>query len=83
MLSLLEKRKAEPLTEKFVARSFLDLTRVAASDSALWSGIFRMNRTSLKAALEGLEGAMRRLCEGKDTERLLRATAGARRQWSS
>jgi prephenate dehydrogenase len=83
MLSLMEKRKAEPLTEKFVARSFLDLTRVAASDPALWAGIFRMNRASLKAALGSLESAVRRLCDGKGTERLLRATAAARRQWSS
>ena len=78
MLAVMGKRR--PI-RKFVARSFLDLTRVAASDSALWADIFRMNRAALQEALRDFGGAVRRLSRATASDRLLSLTAAYRRMW--
>lgn len=83
VLSVMEKERAGSPFRKFVARSFLDLTRVAASDPVLWADIFRMNQRALREAAGDFEKAIRRLGREPAVERLLRLTATRRRAWSS
>lgn len=84
VLSLVKECSREPLTRRFVAGSFLDLTRVAASDARMWSEIFHMNRNQITAACHLLLKSLNRLRSGKEgaIEELLNRGASFRRQWS-
>jgi cyclohexadieny/prephenate dehydrogenase / 3-phosphoshikimate 1-carboxyvinyltransferase len=67
------------------AGGFRDFTRIGAGDAAMWSAIFRLNRSSVLAALDGVEAELarvRRMLEADDEEalRAFITTAAERRR---
>lgn len=58
------------LLELLAGKGFLDLTRVAASDFAVWRGILETNRRSIFDALGRLEGSLALIREKMSTDRL-------------
>ncbi len=68
--------RTTPQAARLASRSFLDATRVAASDPQLWQEILLMNRRELQAALRGFERELRAL-----RAVLVRGDARALTQW--
>lgn len=46
------------LLDMIVGRGFLDITRIAASDFAVWKGILGSNKAAIESALDRLEGSL-------------------------
>ena len=60
-------RIQSPQSLQLAARGFLDTTRIAAGDSALWKDILLENRDNLRAGIERLQADLHELLKHLDT----------------
>jgi len=69
----------------FVAGSFRDMTRVAASNPDIWAGILDMNRAAIVRSLKQFSSTLRRISgkRGGALRRELAAIAGGKKSWSA
>jgi prephenate dehydrogenase len=65
--ALLQEAAAETQALDLAAGSFRDLTRVAASDPAMWTQLLEINRAPLRAAIDGVTARLRTLADAIDT----------------
>jgi prephenate dehydrogenase len=64
--ALLLEADAETQALDLAAGSFRDLTRVAASDPAVWAQLLAINREPVRAAIEGITARLRALADALD-----------------
>jgi prephenate dehydrogenase len=64
--ALLLEAAAETQALDLAAGSFRDLTRVAASDPAMWTQLLEINRAPLRAAIDGVTARLRALADAID-----------------
>lgn len=86
LVSLVDKTaRKNPVVRSLVAGSFRDMTRIAASDPLLWTGIFDFNRKELSKAAQEIIRLLRTLVKrpGPSLVKTLSQLSKARQNWPS
>ena len=73
------RRPDRRVLENLVASSFMDMTRIAASDPKLWIQIFQENEAPLLRALSGFEDSLRSLARQIPKDSLAKELGAAKR----
>jgi prephenate dehydrogenase len=70
MHAALEEDATHGLLEMIAGRGFLDLTRVAASEFEVWSGILETNKASIQKSLSRFEKSLAELREAMESNKM-------------
>lgn len=74
----------QPVLKSLVAGSFRDMTRIAASDPNVWTGIFQLNRSAVGDTAKSFMKTMSNILSTPKSQlpKLLRSIARTKKSWS-
>lgn len=80
----METAKHRPIVKSLAAGSFRDMTRIAASDPHVWTGIFQMNHKAIRSVVQNFSRNLKKILSTptSDLTTLLNSISRTKKSWS-